>query len=100
MIEEKKEMGWEFLFLGANIDAAAEAEKIGICRNRSVTYENDSAGVRMNYKAVGNTLFRACAMKESSAGAPLIEDNWAEEIEDYRQTKQKKKKKLWGSTRN
>lgn len=42
IIEVKKECGWEFLFLGANIDAGKEAEKIGIARNRSVTYENDS----------------------------------------------------------
>ena len=39
-IEAKKECGWEFLFLGANIDAGREAEKIGIARNRSVTYKN------------------------------------------------------------
>ena len=39
-IEAKKECGWEFLFLGANMDAAKEAGKIGINRNRSVTYEN------------------------------------------------------------
>ena len=56
MIEAKKECGWEFLFLGANIDAGKEAEKIGIERNRSVTYENDHDGVALNYEAVGRAV--------------------------------------------
>lgn len=55
-IEAKKECGWEFLFLGANIDAGKEAEKIGIKRNRSVTYENDHDGVALNYKTVGRAV--------------------------------------------
>ena len=38
MIEARKEDGWEFLFLGANIDAVKEAERIGIARDRAVTY--------------------------------------------------------------
>ena len=58
-IEAKKECGWEFLFLGANIDAGKEAEKIGIDRNRSVTYENDSEGIAVNFRAVGNALSKA-----------------------------------------
>ena len=44
-IEEKKtKSGWEFLFLGANMDAVSEAKKFGIDEDRSVTYENDSCG--------------------------------------------------------
>ena len=58
-IEAKKECGWEFLFLGANIDVGREAEKIGIARNRSVTYENDSKGVELNFKAVGRAISKA-----------------------------------------
>jgi len=49
MIEAKKECGWEFLFLGANIDAVEEAGKIGIRADRSVTFENDSEGISLNY---------------------------------------------------
>lgn len=45
--------------MGANIDAGREAEKIGISRNRSVTYENDSKGIAINFKAVGNALSKA-----------------------------------------
>lgn len=52
MIEAKKECGWEFLFLGANIDAGKEAEKLGIAKERAVTYENDHRGVSLNYKTV------------------------------------------------
>lgn len=44
------------MFLGANIDAGKEAEKIGIARNRSVTYENDEHGIALNYEAVGSAV--------------------------------------------
>lgn len=63
MISAKKECGWEFLFLGANIDAGKEAEKIGVSRNRSVTYENDSEGVAINFSAVGKAISKAVENK-------------------------------------
>ena len=80
MIEAKKECGWEFLFLGANIDAGKEAEKIGIERNRSVTYENDHDGVALNYEAVGRavrgvTKSRTCSIE--------LDDAWADDIAEY-----------------
>ena len=84
MIDAKKETGWEFLFLGANIDAAAEAEKMGIARNRSVTYENDSEGVALNYETVGNVLYDAVECEECDG---MIPDDWAEEITMYHETK-------------
>ena len=79
-IEAKKECGWEFLFLGANIDAGREAEKIGIARNRSVTYENDAEGIATNFEAVGKALRRAtsCTFDEE-----LIADDWKGDIEEY-----------------
>lgn len=83
-IEAKKECGWEFLFLGANIDAGREAEKIGIARNRSVTYENDAEGIAVNFQAVGKALSRAVAMEDASA---MFEDDWKEDIEKYRTEK-------------
>ena len=53
MIEKEKETyGWEFLFLGANIDAVAEAGRMGIHADRSVTFQNDSQGIAVNYQAV------------------------------------------------
>ena len=79
-IEAKKECGWEFLFLGANIDAGREAEKIGIARNRSVTYENDSEGIAVSFKAVGNALNKAVTCEPTKS---LFEDSWKEEIEKH-----------------
>ena len=84
MIEAKKELGWEFLFLGANMDAIGEAEKIGISRNRAVTYENDSEGVALNYEVVGRAVRKAVAC---SGEASMFDDNWAGEIADYHKSK-------------
>jgi hypothetical protein len=53
MVERQKERyGWEFLFLGANIDAAAEAARFGINENRAVNYHADCAGTAVNYRAL------------------------------------------------
>ncbi len=82
MIHAKKECGWEFLFLGANMDAGNEAEKIGIARNRSVTYENDPEGVAINFKAVGRALSKAIM---SDPSEPFLDDRWKEEIVNYHQ---------------
>ncbi len=90
-IEAKKELGWEFLFLGANIDAVGEAEKLGISRNRAVTYENDSKGVETNYRVVGDVLRKATLMCHRDSG-PLFDNDWSEEIEDYHEKAEKKKK--------
>ena len=89
MIEAKKESGWEFLFLGANIDAIGEAEKLGISRNRAVTYENDRKGVSLNYEVVGSAVRKAVSKKRSQPAEALFEDDWAEEIAEYRETKKK-----------
>lgn len=87
MIEAKKECGWEFLFLGANIDAGNEAEKLGIARNRSVTYENDSEGVALNFKVVGEAICKASRIMEEQAD--IFDDDWADEIEEYRAEKRR-----------
>ncbi len=74
MIERQKEKyGWEFLFIGANIDAASEAEKIGIERNRSVNYTASPKCTANLYEVVEKTLrnYRNC---------DKIADNWAEDI--------------------
>lgn len=79
MIERQKEKyGWEFLFLGANIDAVATARTFGISEDRAVRYQCDSKGTELNFQAVSNavTAMRCCA--------PLTAD-WKEEIEkDYK----------------
>lgn len=53
MIEQQKEKhNWEFLFLGANIDAVETAKNFGIHSDRAVNYHNDSKGTELNYEAV------------------------------------------------
>lgn len=57
MIEKEKEKhGWEFLFLGANIDAIEVAGRFGIDKDRAVNYECDSKGTALNYEAISNTI--------------------------------------------
>ncbi len=57
MVERQKEKyGWEFLFLGANIDAVAEAGRFGIAPERAVNYECDSAGTELNYRVLSQTV--------------------------------------------
>ncbi|MDO4563494.1 MAG: VWA domain-containing protein [Clostridia bacterium] len=81
MIERQKEKyGWEFLFLGANIDAVETARNFGISEDRAVTYCADSVGTRKNFDAVSETV--AC-MREDMP----ISDAWKGEIEDYMRKK-------------
>ena len=46
--KQKEEHHWEFMFLGANIDAVKEAGRFGIDANRAVRYEHDGAGTKLN----------------------------------------------------
>ncbi len=57
LIEHRKsKFDWEFIFLGANIDASTEAENIGISRNRSANYKSDSKGTNLNFKILGSLI--------------------------------------------
>ena len=57
MVEkEKKKYGWEFLFLGANIDAIGVAAKFGIDADRAVNYECDKEGTALNYEVISETV--------------------------------------------
>lgn len=57
MVEkEQKEYGWEFLFLGANIDAIDVAGRFGISADRALNYEGDNRGTLLNFQAVGNAI--------------------------------------------
>ena len=65
MIERRKEQyHWEFMFLGANIDAVKEAGRFGINASRAVRYENDSAGTQLNYKVLSHVV--GCARKAAT----------------------------------
>ena len=59
---EKKKYGWEFIFLGANIDAVETAEQFGIDENRAANYIPDSEGTELNFRMMSEaaTSFRAC----------------------------------------
>ena len=80
MIERQKEKhGWEFLFLGANIDAAREAARFGIGADRAANYHADSKGTNVIYETVSEaiTQVRCCA-------TPLSAD-WKQRVdEDYK----------------
>lgn len=77
----KDKHGWEFLFLGANMDAVKEAARIGISESRSVTYANDSVGVELSYKGIGDAVRQMRQMSDQSA---LVDGSWKEKIEvDY-----------------
>ena len=57
MIKRQQEKyGWEFLFLGANIDALETAEKYGIDRSRAAQFHNDAQGVEVNYRVLSETV--------------------------------------------
>ena len=74
---KKKKYGWEFLFIGANIDAVETAALYGIGRDRAVNYNADKKGTEIVYKAVNETV---CKLR---ANAPVC-TNWGETItRDY-----------------
>ena len=78
MVEKEKiKYGWEFLFLGANIDAVETAKQFGIGQDRAVRYHNDPRGIALNYATVSRT------MSEMRARAPVSEDWKADIEEDY-----------------
>ena len=68
MIERQKtKYGWEFLFLGANIDAAKEASRFGIDADRAVNYKCDEAGTALNYEVISETVCSVRAAKPINA---------------------------------
>ena len=71
---QKEKYGWEFLFLGANIDAAKEAGRFGIAPERAVNYLSDSEGTALNYAAVEK------AVRSVRAGQTLSDD-WRADID-------------------
>ena len=76
MIERQKEKyGSEFLFLGANVDAAREAKRFGIQEDRAVRYHSDSIGTELNFEAMND------AMCDVRAARP-IRSGWKKRIEE------------------
>ena len=82
LVKAQTEAGWEFLFLGANIDAVETAGRYGIAEDRAVDYCNDSAGLDLNYEVIGETVSAMrCARQR-------VDGRWKEKIErDHRKRK-------------
>ena len=75
--KEEEKYGWEFLFLGANIDAVETAAHFGIGADRAVNYHNDAEGERIKYETLDEAVFTVRSGKRLSP-------NWKENIErDY-----------------
>ena len=79
MIERQKEKyGWEFLFIGANIDAVETASRYGIGADRAVNYNADSEGTNIVYESVSRAV---CNVRAKECLTP----DWSEEINnDYK----------------
>ena len=88
MIEhQKSKYNWEFIFLGANIDAVEVADRFGIGANRAQNFHNDSEGVALNYEVLGETI---SSFRASPAGMPLS-DAWSDRINvDFKKRSKKK----------
>lgn len=82
--KEQEKYGWEFIFIGANIDAVQEAKRFGIRKERAVNYVHDEIGTEAVYRSVSKAV---CAMRmadASCAGSAIDECDWEEDINiDY-----------------
>lgn len=84
MIERQKEKyGWEFIFLGANIDAIGTAARFGIDADRAANYHADSAGTALNYEVMSE----AVSQMRSSGALP---QSWNARIRSDYETRKKK----------
>ena len=76
MVERQRDRyGWEFLFLGANMDAISAARRFGIREDRAVRYECDAKGTALNFEVVSDTI--GCIREGARPSA-----NWKKRIEE------------------
>ena len=89
MIENQKDKyGWEFIFLGANIDAVEVAGRFGVEKNRAQNFVNDGEGIALNY----NVLSEAVACYRATPKGVSLDDDWSEEIQaDFKKRSKRKK---------
>ena len=84
LIEEQKKVGWEFIFLGANIDAVETACSIGISENRACNFIADGMGIRQNFASIGESTM-------NWMGGCDFSDDWKKTIdEDFKKRSGKK----------
>ncbi|MBO7397738.1 MAG: VWA domain-containing protein [Clostridia bacterium] len=81
LVSKKREEGWEFIFLGANIDAVETARTYGIDESRAMNYKCDAAGTAVNFRALGK------ALKSIRRESELDLDCLAEIRDDYESRK-------------
>ena len=81
--KQQKKYGWEFIFIGANIDSFAEAQRLGVKKNRAVNYVHDEVGTAKLYAGVSAAV--CTVMKHSDRDDDCLDhSDWAEDInEDY-----------------
>ena len=79
MVERQREKyGWEFLFLGANIDAIKTAGRFGISEDRAANYNSDSVGTSLNYEVLAETVsvMRKCASRIGGGWKKRIDEDY------------------------
>ena len=72
---QKAKYGWEFLFLGANIDAVETARHFGIDHTRAASYRSDHQGTQLNYDVISEAVTH---LRE----AACLPTNWKARIEE------------------
>ena len=88
MVARSQEKGWQFIFLGANIDAIEEGGKIGIPKTYAVTYRNDSKGVKLNYMAATKVVTCLRSDKLNAGEKALKISEFLQPIKDYMSEKE------------
>ncbi len=73
--ETKEKYSFEFIFLGANIDAEAEADKFGIDKEMAVNYHSDNAGTELNFMVMSDAISEIRSNKK-------LNRNWRKNIDD------------------
>ena len=75
---QQERYGWEFIFIGANIDAVETASRIGISRERAANYRHDSRGTSLNYEAQSQAI-------SSLRQTGMVDNAWSDDVtQDFR----------------
>ena len=86
LIEKQKELGWEFIFLGANIDVNREARRFGIDEDNAVEYKCDKKGTKINFEALSGAIKDVkCSVRPSK--------DWHKQIDEYLEEMEQKEKR-------
>ena len=86
MVKKQEELGWEFIFIGANIDAYAEGQKFGFRKDRTVNYVHDGIGTANVFAGVTRAVCSVMMAPNAKMAEECLDGSgWDEEIrEDYR----------------